>query len=798
MLVSFKWLQDYVDIPWTAQELAERLTMAGLEVETVDSLDPGLSQVYTAEIAAVEPHLDADELNVVTVSLGDRVETIVCGAPNVRVGMKAPLALVGAKLPGGVVERRSIRGTVSGGMLCSEKELGLGEDASGIMELPNDVGVGMPLVDALGLDDQVLDVAIYANRPDCMSMLGVAREVAALSEQELRYPQQEFCESDRKVTEEASVDVEAPELCPRYSARVIRGIELGASPVWMQQRLRAAGMRPINNIVDITNFVMLETGQPLHAFDYDTLAESRIIVRRARHGESFTTLDDIERTLTSDMLMICDAEGPVCIGGVMGGANTEVHDATRNILLEAANFSPVSVRRTSRALGIASEAAARFEKGLDPQGTLMALERAAQLLASLAHGEVLQGVLDENAVACTERAIALNPQHVNDLLGTEISLDTMTSLLNRLQLTVDTSDTPWSVSIPSFRGDLELECDLIEEVARLYGFDKVPLEVPTQAVTGGGQSAKLTLIDGVREALVGAGLYEAMSYTFESRQQLIKLGLDHVTPWRDAIPLLNPLNEEFAVMRTTLLAGLLSAAARNANRQQGRVHLFEVGPVFHAASLPLETQPEEKEYLGIVLMGDRLPRYWGEEPQPFDFYDMKGLVELVTSRFSAVPEFRRGSHPSFHPGRQADIIVDGLLVGRLGEVHPDTTTAFDLPNRVLAAELDLRQLTEYPPAVAWYRPLPRNPAVERDMALVLDDSILVQDVLNLLRKSGDETLRKVLVFDVYQGHPVPDGKRSVAFRFVFQGDRTLKDEEVARELKSMYTRVKDEFGAELR
>lgn len=798
MLVSYKWLQDYVDIPWTAQELAERLTMAGLEVESIEALDPGLSHVYTAEVTAIEPHTGADDLKVCTVSLGGSTEKVVCGAPNVRLGMKVVAALVGASLPGGIVEARTIRGVESRGMLCSEYELGLGEDASGLMELPNEVDIGELLGEALGLDDQVLDVAIYANRPDCMSMLGIAREAGALAETELRCPGQDLIESSRDITGAASVTVEDPELCPRYSARIIDGIELGPSPVWMQQRLRAAGMRPINNVVDITNFVMLETGQPLHAFDYDTLAEHRIVVRRARDGESFTTLDGLERTLTQDMLMICDAAGPVGIGGVMGGANTEVSDTTRTILLEAAYFSPVSVRRTARALGIASEAAARFEKGLDPQGTVYALDRAAQLLMELANGQVMQGVLDENTVSNSEHSIELLPQHVNGLLGTSIPDETMVSLLRRLQLAVDTTAIPWRVTVPSFRGDLELECDLIEEVARLYGFDQVPMEVPAQAITGGGQSTKLTLIDEVRDALCAAGLHEAMGYTFESRQQLVKLGLDTVKPWRDAIPLLNPLNEEFAVMRTTLLGGLLNAAARNAHRQQERVNLFEIGPVFHAAALPLDMQPEEKEFLGIVLMGNRTKRYWGEEPKPFDYFDVKGFVELVVSQFSAAAEFRRGDHPSFHPGRQADIVVDGVIVGRFGEVHPDIAAAFEVDHRVLAAEVDLRYLAEYPPTDAWFEPLPRYPAVERDMALILDDEVLVQDVLDVLQKAAGDTLRQMAVFDVYQGHPVPEGKRSVAFRFVFQGDRTLTDEEVARELKSMYTRVKEEFGAELR
>lgn len=462
MKVSYRWLKDYTSIPWSPEELAEKLTMAGIEVGSIDSLAPDLPNVYVGEIVRVEPHPQAD-LSVCQIDLKSQMLTIVCGAPNARVGLKVPVALVGAVLPNGMqIKEVELQGVVSSGMACSEQELGLGDDHSGVMELPADVQVGQDLVTALGFDDQILDISVYANRPDLMSMLGIAREVAALAGTKLAYPDTEVPETDQAIEDLTSVTVEDSDKCPRYCARVISDVAMKASPLWMQQRLRAVGMRPINIVVDITNFVMLETGQPLHAFDYDQLGENRIVVRTPAENEThFVTLDGIERELSEDMLMICDAEKPVCIGGVMGGENTEVTDRTKTILLEAANFKAANIRRTARKLAIGSEAAARFEKGIDPEAAIMAINRAAKLLADLAGGRVARGIIDVNYVEVGTRAIELRPGQVNSLLGTGIDQDAMVEILTRLELEVDRSVEPWLVQVPPFRRDLELECDLV-------------------------------------------------------------------------------------------------------------------------------------------------------------------------------------------------------------------------------------------------------------------------------------------------------------------------------------------------
>jgi phenylalanyl-tRNA synthetase beta chain len=797
--VSYRWLKDYTSIPWSPEELAEKLTMAGIEVGSIDSLAPDLPNVYVGEIVRVEPHPQAD-LSVCQIDLKSQMLTIVCGAPNARVGLKVPVALVGAVLPNGMqIKEVELQGVVSSGMACSEQELGLGDDHSGVMELPADVQVGQDLVTALGFDDQILDISVYANRPDLMSMLGIAREVAALAGTKLAYPDTEVPETDQAIEDLTSVTVEDSDKCPRYCARVISDVAMKASPLWMQQRLRAVGMRPINIVVDITNFVMLETGQPLHAFDYDQLGENRIVVRTPAENEThFVTLDGIERELSEDMLMICDAEKPVCIGGVMGGENTEVTDRTKTILLEAANFKAANIRRTARKLAIGSEAAARFEKGIDPEAAIMAINRAAKLLADLAGGRVARGIIDVNYVEVGTRAIELRPGQVNSLLGTGIDQDAMVEILTRLELEVDRSVEPWLVQVPPFRRDLELECDLIEEIARFWGYDKIPVTLPGDKGCAGGEGRDLTLIDQIKAKLVGAGLSEIVTYAFVNRQSLVQSGLDQIPELSKMIALANPLTEEHAVMRTTLMPSLLECAAYNFSRQQQDLSLFEVGSVYLAEELPLQKRPVEEKRLALLLAGERIPLHWSLEPQAYDFYDLKGLVELVLSGFAHELVWERGTLPIFHPGRQSWIAAGGRVIAVMGEVHPEIQKNYRLPGRVYLAEVSLDHLFQAEKPVPEFQVLPKYPSVDRDLALLVSEDIPVGLLIEELKQAGGSMLQSIEIFDVYQGRQIAEGQKSVAFSFIFQADRSLTDEEVNDQLNHMYQALKNKFDAKLR
>lgn len=799
MKVSYRWLQEYTAIPWSPEELADKLTMVGLEVESISRLGPDLAGVRVGRVEKVEPHPNAD-LSVCQINVGDQVLNIVCGAPNVRVGIKVPVALEGAVLPNGIeIKAVELRGVMSYGMACSEKELGIGDDDSGLLELPDDVEIGIELTEALGLDDQILDVSIYANRPDCMSMLGIAREIAALAGEKLHYPQITVKESDLKIEDLTSVAVEDPDKCPRYSVRIIRNVTLQPSPLWMQQRLLAAGMRPINNIVDITNFVMLETGQPLHAFDYDRLSENRIVVRTPKSNEiKFVTLDGVERELDREMLMICDAEAPVCVGGVMGGQNSEVTEDTKTILLESANFAAASIRRTARSLAISSEAAARFEKGIDPNATIFALNRAAQLMAELAGGEVVQGIIDVNNADISERVLHLRPQQVNRLLGTDIDEQSMVDILNCLELKVDHSSKPWKVTVPSFRRDLELECDLIEEIGRFWGYEKIPTTLPKGMSGAGGETRELAVVDQIKEQLLGAGLSEIMTFSFVNPKSLTQSKLDLLPIFAQPIALANPITEDHAVMRTTLMPSMLECAAYNISRQQHNLSLFEVSAVYLADELPLTKLPSEQRRLAVLLCGNRNKAQWNWQTEQYDFYDLKGLVELVLDNFAADYQWERSELPIFHPGRQVQVLIGEKPIAYLGEVHPDVQKNYRIPERIYLAEINLAELLKYERPVTKFQSLPRYPAVDRDLAVIVSEEVPVGALVEELKQAGGSLLQTIDIFDVYQGKQVEPGKKSIAFSFVFQADRTLTDEEVNDLLKRMYEAVQQKFGAVLR
>ena len=794
MRVSYDWLRDYVDIDLQAAELADLLTLSGSEVESVGPVSTELhEQIIVAQITHLQPHPEG-KLSVATVDIGGDSSTIVTGAPNVAVGQKVPLALAGAVLPGGqAIATADFQGVMSHGMLCSEVELELGDDASGIMILPIDTPVGVPLAKALQLDDTIIELELYPNRPDCLSVIGIAREVAAITGKTLRTPTVTVKEEGASIENLTSVAVKDPELCPLYTARVIKNIKVGPSPLWLQRRVMAGGMRPINNVVDITNFVLLEMGQPLHAFDHDKLEEGRIVVRRATSGEMITTLDQEDRMLDSDTLVIADASRPVCIAGIMGGANTQVNEETTNIFLEAAIFRGVNIRRTSRRLGLRSEASARFEKGLDHRGVIRALDRAAQLLAEIAGGQVCRGVTVIDAVGPTEIMVTLRPERCNRLLGTEIPEDDMVRILESLQFRVTKKDGQLEVKVPSHRLDIELEADLIEEVARLYGYDRIPTTLP-QGTAQGGEDRRLQTIDAIRNLLVGAGLTEIMTYSFDSPASYDKLQLPADHELRQAVTIQNPLTEEMSILRTTLIPHLLDVARHNARHQQADLQIFQLGAVYIPRRLPMEEQPSELQTLGIALMG-HYPREWGFAPREVDFFDLKGLLEAIFHKLGVECQWEVAQYPGFHPGRCAAARLGDTRIGILGEIHPEVGSEWELPARAYVAEINLELILPLVSQAVRAERLPRFPAVARDLALVAPETITAQQILETIQASGSDLVQDITLFDVYQGRQIPAGYRSLAYSIRYQApDRTLTDSEIQAAEDAIMLRLQSELG----
>lgn len=794
MLVSYRWLQEYVHIPWSPEELAHRLTMAGLEVEGIAPLAPKLPHIFIGLVETAEKHPGADSLKVCSVDVGEQGKfSIVCGAPNVTAGQKVAVALEGAHLPDGLeIKLTEIRGVTSQGMICSQSELGISDDHEGIWVLPADLKPGLPLAETIGLDDVILDVSVYANRPDCMSVLGIAREVAALTGGKVQLPSLAYTELEVPIMDRTNITVKDKEHCPRYTAALLEGVALGQSPLWMQLRLKGAGMRAINNVVDITNYVMLETGQPLHAFDFEQLAENRLIIRTAEPQEQIVTLDGVQRELTPEMLVICDAHEPKCIAGVMGGRDSEVMSKTKTILLETANFAPLNIRRTGRALGLSSESAARFEKGIDPNGTLFASKRAIHLMQNLAQAKVYAGHIDVNASSQDPVIIDLQLAEVEKLLGVLIPINTMREILESLEFGVrELNAECWQVTVPSHRGDVEIAADLIEELVRIWGLENLPSTLPSDTSRSGGQSKRLDIAEHLREVLVGAGLHEALSYSFgrsDNNDRLLRFN-------QPMILVQNPISEDLAALRHSLLPGLLTAISLNANRQQTQVALFEVGANY-IGEMPLQGQPTEEFQVCLALWGRRAAVNWGLAEENYDFYDVKGILELLLPASELV--WGQGSNPSFHPGRQGSISYQGREVVTYGEVHPAVLRNFKITGRVYAAEIRFEQFLACFDQTPKFRSLPRFPAVERDLALVIDHNQAVGDLASYIQDLGGELLQKVTVFDVYVGKSISAGKKSVAFSLRFQGERTLTDDEINPIMENLVKGLHRQFGAEIR
>ncbi len=797
MKVPISWLREYVDVPRDIPALAHRLTMQGIEVGAIERIGGTWDNVFVAQLVDVQPHPNADRLRLATVDLGGERMTVVCGAPNLTVGDRIVFARVGANLMDGhtgkpaVLKPAKIRGVESSGMCCSERELGLSEDHSRIIVLPTDAPVGTPLADYMG--DTVLDLEVTANRPDCLSMLGVAWEVAAMNSGVVRPSEAGYAEAGASIESLARVTIEAPNLCPRYCATLVTGVRIGPSPRWMQERLTRAGMRPINNVVDVTNYVMLEYGQPLHAFDFRTLREGRVIVRRARPGERMVTLDGVDRLLDPEMLVIADAERAVALAGVMGGADTEVSDNTVDILLESANFNNIALRRTARGLNMRSEASLRFEKGLSPELPLPALRRATQLLAQLCSGTAATGVIDVYPGKSRRAPLVLRARRVHQVLGVGMSIDEMAQPLSRMGFQCERrGDSELLVTVPYWRTDVSSENDLAEEIARTIGYDEMPTTLNAGALPAYDPQPLRELAERMRDTLASLGMQEVITYSLVSLAALEKVSAASPVPLRVA----NPMSPEQEYLRTSLRPNLLMTLAANERHEEGPIRIFEAGRVYLPRAKEL---PDERTILCGVLSGPQSSPSWLMDQGVQGFYEAKGILESLFARLGMAPAFVAAEDALLHPGRSARLEVKGATFGVVGEVHPAVLDRFDVRSRPVALwEIDLERLLPLlSTAPRKFRALPRVPPAVRDMAVVVDATVPAQQVLEAVRRHG--LVSDAVLVDVYTGAQVPTGKKSLACRITLQSpDRTLTAEEAQKALDDLLKRLQREFGATLR
>lgn len=804
MRVSFNWLKEYVDVPVTPEELAEKMTMSGVAVENIEYPGKGIDKIVTARIEKILPHPNADKLVICQINVGSETLQVVTGAPNVREGQVIILALVGATLPGIKITKAKLRGVESFGMLCSAKELGLdprnfpADQQEGILEFPSETPIGLDAKEFLGLDDVILELELTPNRSDCLSMAGVAREVAAVLGTELKLPEIKVDEIDEKIEGQVSITIENPDLCGRYVGRLVRDVQIGPSPQWMQKKLRAAGVKPISNIVDVTNYILMELGQPLHAFDYDKLTDHAIIVRTAQQGEKMYSLDNVERELNSEMLVIADPAGPVAIAGVMGGLDTEITDGTTSVLIESACFDQASIHRTSKNLALRSEASTRFEKGVDINGSLLAADRACQLIAEMGAGRIVKGVVDNFPAPKANPVIRLRPERVALIMGIDVPRPEIKSIMERLGFMVTDAGNDLMVEAPTRRGDISVEIDLIEEVARLYGFNNIPTTLPEGATSEGRKTTVQALTDKVIDVMVSCGLYEIVTLSFMNPRvfDLLNLPADHRL--RTAVTVQNPLSEEQRVLRTTLLPGVLDIMSRNTSRKNKDLAFFEVGRLFKPVAG--EKLPKETLALSVGVMG-KTAGSWSTKPEEMDFYYLKGILEtlfdtLNITNYSLVPEKEQ---PFFHPGRTARIELEGRTIGILGEAHPSVIENYRLPERVYLLQLNLEQAIQASGGFKTCSPLPKYPAVERDLAVVVNREVLAADIVKVIKDQGGNLLEKVSLFDVYQGQQIKEGYKSLAFSLRFQAiDRTLTDEEVNGLFENIQQALEKNFQAELR
>ncbi|MFC1901506.1 phenylalanine--tRNA ligase subunit beta [Chloroflexota bacterium] len=802
MKAPLNWLRDYVDITLPPVDLAGRLTLAGFEVGEIQATGGNWENIVIGQITAVDPHPNADRLRLATVDLGTEPITVVCGAPNLNIGDKIAFAGVGARLinpyNGEVEELKTakIRGVASSGMICSEKELGISDSHEGILVLSPEAPLGTPLADYMG--DTVLDIDVTPNRPDCLSVVGIARETAALSSQEMHIPEISYEETGPSIDEQITVEIADPDLCPRYCASLITGIKIAESPAWMQERLRACGLRPINNIVDITNYVMLEYGQPLHSFDYDRIRGREIIVRRAAEGEKFFTLDGAERKLSGDMLVIADGDRTVAIAGVMGGANSEVTESTGTILLEAASFNPASIHYTSHQLSLTSEASMRFERGISAGVTIPALKHATQLIMQLGGGQISAGIIDAFPGKKKPAPILLSNEEATRILGVDFGIDRIAATLTSLGFACKTEGSSVRVSVPYWRSDIKQAVDLIEEAARIIGYDQIPTTLLGQPIPRQNPNPALSLKSEIRKSLAGYGFQEAVTYSLTGLEMLRNLSPEAATPEPMPPRVANPMTADQEYLRPNLRANLLAVLAANRRHEEGGIRLFELGKIYLPRANDL---PAEPEVLCGLLCGDKVEKSWLGGDGSFDFYDAKGVVEALLRRLDMDVAFEPSRDSGLHPARQAALVIEenGLTVklGVVGELHPKVADAFEIAEPVCLFEMNITALLSFATGHRMFQPIPRFPGIVRDLALVVDAGITHRQAHDIIRSFP--LVSEVALFDVYSGAQVTPGQKSLAYRVVYQSPtHTLTDEEANKVQQQILNRLTGEIGATLR
>jgi phenylalanyl-tRNA synthetase beta chain len=798
MNISLNWLKQYIDLDLKLDDLTHQMTMLGMEIESVQQPGDEIKDVYVGQIISIESHPDADKLVVCKTDVGrDEPAQIVCGAKNMSVGDKVPTAVIGATLPGGFkIARRKMRGIESQGMMCSASELGLAEESEGLLILDTDMAVGADAKALLGLDDVILEIEVIPNRGDWASMIGVARELAAIYQKELRLPEVKLTEAEKAASDYASITIEAPDLCPRYIGRVLTDVTVKPSPLWLCQRLIAAGQRPINNIVDITNYVLMETGHPLHAFDLNLLAENRIVARRARKDEKMTTLDGEARTLNEDMLVIADAKVPQAVAGIMGGGDSEVGETTTTILLESAVFNSASIRATSRGLGLISESSQRFQRGADPEMAQFAIDRAAMLMQELAGASVARGRLDAYPAPAEAATVTLRYARTNQLLGADIPAQTQKDNLSLLgfQITEET-DEQFTVKVPSWRHDVSMEADLIEEVARLYGYDNIAVALPRVRPREEIFAPHDRIIRKLRRFLVAQGLTEVVHWTFSNEEDVRKAGMDE--DYFNMVGLQNPLSEKQATMRSSLIPTLLNNTANNINHGASALATFEIGPVFVPRAG--EELPDERSTLAIAMSGTAGNKHWSSALANVDFYDIKGYAEAILEFFGCEGEYEAQDFGPLQGGQSARISIGKRAIGHFGKVKDSVLRSFDLENEVFLLEIDLKSLLKGHGKAAKFEIIPGFPASLRDMAVVVNADFPVGDLLKTAQKSGGKLLKSAELFDIYQGKQVPKGKKSVALSLTFRSaERTLTDKDTQKSWDKILKQLEKQHGATLR
>ena len=805
MNTALSWIKAYVpDLECTAQEYTDAMTLSGTKVEGYEKLDKNLEKIVVGQIKTIEPHPNADKLIICQVDVGNEMIQIVTGAPNVKEGDKVPVVLDGGKVAGGhdgsplpengiKIKKGKLRGVESFGMMCSIEELGSSKEMypdapeNGIYILKEDAPVGADAVEVLGLHDVVFEYEITSNRVDCYSVLGIAREAAATFRKEFKAPEVKMTGNEEDIHDYLSVEVRDDELCPRYCARMVKNIKLGPSPEWMQRRLAASGIRPINNIVDITNYVMEEYGQPMHAFDYDLLAKHQIIVQRAGDKEQFQTLDGQMRTLDSSMLMICDGEKSVGIAGIMGGENSKITDDVQTMVFEAACFDGTNIRLSAKKLGLRTDASGKFEKGLDPNNAEEAVNRACQLIEELGCGEVVGGMIDHYPVKKEEKRVVFDPESINALLGTNLSKEQMLSYFEPLELKYDKEAE--ELIIPTFRQDIECGADVAEEVARFFGYDNIPTTLPSGEATTGKLSFKLRIEEVAKDIAEFCGFSQAMTYSFESPKVFDKLLMPKDSKLRETVTIMNPLGEDYSIMRTTPLNGMLTSLSTNYNRRNKNVRLYEIGNIYLPKALPITELPEERTQFTLGMYGEG------------DFFTMKGVVEEFFDKVGLHEKISydpNAGRSFLHPGRQANIVYRGSVVGYLGEIHPAVTDNYAIGERVYVAVIDMPFIVEYASFDRKYTGIAKYPAVTRDISMLMRKEILVGQVEEIIEEKGGKLVESYHLFDLYEGSQIAEGYKSVAYSIVFRAaDHTLEEKEVSAAMEKILTALED-IGISLR